>query len=85
MRALFGDAVSHLRCEKQTVIVDVFATPVEFRDYFKANYGPTITVYGQLDDVRKAALDAGLEALGERHMINGSMGWEYLLVTATRA
>lgn len=85
VRALFGDAVSDLRCEKQTVIVDVFATPVEFRDYFKVNYGPTITVYGQLDDVRTAALDADLEALGEQHMINGSMGWEYLLVTATRA
>lgn len=85
VRALLGDAVSDLRCEKQTVLIDAFATPAQFRDYFKANYGPTITVYGQLDDARAAALDSDLEALGERNMIDGSMAWEYLLVTATRA
>jgi SAM-dependent methyltransferase len=85
LSALFGAAATDLRCEKQTVIVDAFTTPAEFRDYFKANYGPTITVYGQLDGARAVALDADLEALGERNMINGSMEWEYLLVTATRA
>ena len=45
-----------------------FATPEEFRDYFKAVYGPTIAVYKAIaDDPEKvAALDEALAELGRR-------------------
>ena len=57
-----------------------------FRDYFKARYGPTIAVYRALADEpdRVAALDAALADLGDRHLTDGVMAWEYLLLTARR-
>ena len=70
------------------VRVDAFATAEEFRDYFKASYGPTIAAYrGIADDPeRVAALDAELAELGRRHDLGGgAMEWEYLLVTARKA
>ena len=48
--------------------VDRFATPEEFRDFFKACYGPTIAVYRAIadDPDRVAALDADLADLARR-------------------
>ena len=74
---------------QQDLVVDDFATPEEFRDFFKTNYGPTIAVYRAIaDDADKvAALDRDLVALAERfdrgdgHTV---LDWEYLLVTARR-
>ena len=63
--------------------------PTEFRDYFKANYGPTIAVYNSLTGQpdRIAALDRDLVELSER-FDRGSgttvMDWEYLLLTARK-
>ncbi len=45
VRGLFGDGVSALTARKQTLKVANFATGAEFRDFFKATYGPTIAVY----------------------------------------
>ena len=58
----------------------------QFREFFKANYGPTIAVYRFIaeDPAQVAALDADLAALAERFLHDGVMGWEYLLVTARR-
>ena len=59
----------------------------EFRDYFKAYYGPTISAYRNIadDPQRVAALDADIAALFERFKAgSGSMKWEYLLVTARK-
>ena len=83
---LFGDQVNDLVARQQTLRVDRFATGAEFRDFFKANYGPTIAVYRFLadDPAKVAALDADLAALGDRFIDDGVMGWEYLLVTARR-
>ena len=61
--------------------------PPEFREFFKARYGPTIAVYraNAEDPERCAALDRDLDALAERFGAgDGSMEWEYLLVTAAR-
>ncbi|MGY0006285.1 hypothetical protein [Micromonospora sp. I033] len=71
---------------RETVTVDRFAAPEEFRDYFKAHYGPTIAVYraNAADPERVAALDRGLADLARRHLDAGVMRWEYLLVTARR-
>jgi ubiquinone/menaquinone biosynthesis C-methylase UbiE len=86
VRTLFGDRVTDLVARQQTLRVDRFTSGAEFRDYMKANYGPTIAVYRFIaDDPEKiAALDADLAALGERFLHDGVMGWEYLLVTARR-
>lgn len=86
--ALLGHRVTDVEAERQTVLVDRFADGSEFRDYFKANYGPTIAIYDSLADQpdRAAELDAALEDLGHRHdRGDGSMEWEYLLLTARRA
>jgi hypothetical protein len=75
VRALLGDTVA-----------DVFPDGAAFRDYFKADYGPTIAAYRDIadDPARVAALDADIAALADRSHNGGSMDWEYLLVTARK-
>ncbi len=45
VRTLFGDRVTDLTVRRQTVRMDHCATPMEFREYWKRNYGPTIAAY----------------------------------------
>lgn len=90
VRALFGERVTDVVARRQTVTVDRFASPEEFRDYFKANYGPTIAVYRGIegDPDRVAALDRDLAELARRHDRGQGqtvMEWEYLLFTARKA
>jgi SAM-dependent methyltransferase len=87
VRELLGDRVTGLSARTGTLPVDRFGTPEDFRDYFKARYGPTIAAYRNLagDPDRTAALDRDLAGLARsagagRH----PMDWEYLLVTARR-
>lgn len=84
---LFGDRVDNLRMERRAVHVPIFGSGAEFRDFFKANYGPTIVTYRFIaDDAdRVAELDAALAGLADRHLADGAMDWEYLLVVAVRA
>jgi hypothetical protein len=89
VRALLGDQVTDVKARRQTVRIDIFGRPEDFRDYFKANYGPTIAVYRAIadDPERTAALDAELADLARRHDLgSGStvMEWEYLLLTARK-
>ena len=89
VRALFGDRVTEVKARIESLTVEHFGTPEEFRDYFKRTYGPTIAVYRALADEpeRAAALDADLVELARRHGLDGSstsMEWEYLLLTARR-
>ena len=90
VRALLGDRVTEVSASRASLVVDEFATPAAFRDYFKANYGPTIAVYRAIaDDPQKvAALDRELEELGRRfdRGTSGSsvLDWEYLLLTCER-
>ena len=77
VRALLGDQVTDVRARRQTARIDLFGRPEDFRDYFKANYGPTIAVYRAIadDPERTAALDAGLADLARRHALDpGSAG-----------
>ena len=88
--SLFGDRVTDVTARRMTLRVDGFTTPEAFRDYFKANYGPTIAAYrGIADDPeRTAALDRDLVDLAERfdHGDGATlMDWEYLLFTARRS
>ena len=86
VRGLFGEQVTDLVARQQTLRVDRFTTGADFRDFFKAHYGPTIAVYRFIaDDAAKVeALDADLAAVGDRFVRDGVMGWEYLLVTGRR-
>ncbi|HEY5821718.1 MAG TPA: class I SAM-dependent methyltransferase [Propionibacteriaceae bacterium] len=86
VRSLLGDRVSDLVARQQSLRVDRFSDGAEFRDFFKTNYGPTIAVYRFIadDPAKVAALDADLAALGDRSLTDGTMGWEYLLVTARK-
>src|SRR3954447_12514541 len=91
VRALLGDRVTEVSASKASLVVDEFATPAAFRDYFKANYGPTIAVYRAIADEKElvAALDRELEQLARRfdRGTSGSpvLDWEYLLLTCERA
>jgi ubiquinone/menaquinone biosynthesis C-methylase UbiE len=86
---LLGDRVTDVQAVRRTVRVDRFETPEEFRDYFKAFYGPTIAAYRGIADQpeRVAQLDHALVELAAGHDVgDGSlvMDWEYLLLTARR-
>ena len=92
VRELFGDRVTNLRARTRTVVFDECSDPLEFREYWKRNYGPTIAVYkaNAADPDRTAALDeAFLEFLtGPDRASAGTPARyeaEYLLVTAVRA
>lgn len=87
VRSLFGDRVTDVDAHTETLHVDSFAGPEEFRDFFKAAYGPTIAVYRAIadDPERVEALDHELGELGRRHDLGeGAMEWEYLLLTGRR-
>ena len=92
VRELFGDRVEDLRMTRHVLDNAMFETPVEYRDYFKANYGPTIVAYANIadDPERVRALDEAFEALFEAKNVAepGSPAryeMEYLLVLARRA
>jgi ubiquinone/menaquinone biosynthesis C-methylase UbiE len=87
VRALFGDRVTDVVTERRMLTVDHFAGGAEFRDYFKAVYGPTISVYRNIegDPDRVAALDADIARVGDSVLSGSStMEWEYLLVVARK-
>ena len=88
VRGLLGDRVTEVETRRQKVVVDQFDTLTGFRDFFKACYGPTIAIYTSLADQpdRAAELDRALDGLAASHdRGDGSMEWEYLLLTARRA
>ncbi|WP_460072556.1 class I SAM-dependent methyltransferase [Streptomyces sp. YKOK-I1] len=86
VRALLGDRVTGVDARRRMLRVDRFSRPEEFREFFKNCYGPTVAVYGAVaDDPDKVtALDTALTELAARHLADGAMEWEYLLVTADR-
>ena len=90
VRELLGDRVEQVRTETRALRVTHYATPEAFRDYFKINYGPTISAYRFIadDPGRVAALDQDLAELGRRFAVGTDsfvLDWEYLLFTARRA
>jgi len=88
VRSLLGDRVTDVQARKEKLRVERFGSGEEFRDFFKAAYGPTIAVYRAIADEpdRVAALDRDLAELGRSFdQGGGAMEWEYLLLTARRA
>ncbi|MFG2888099.1 class I SAM-dependent methyltransferase [Streptomyces sp. NPDC048248] len=86
VRTLLGGRVGGVEAHRQTIRVDAFAEPAEFREFFKSVYGPTIAVYRNIADDQKktAALDQALDELAGSALRDGAMDWEYLLLTAHR-
>lgn len=91
VRDLFGDRVVGLDLRRQSIEMGPCATPLEFREYWKRNYGPTIAVYkhNASDPDRLAALDRDfLDFLTtwNRSQEAGRTAYdaEYLLVTARK-
>jgi ubiquinone/menaquinone biosynthesis C-methylase UbiE len=82
--SLFGDRITDVNAERKKVRISLFDTGVAFREYFKANYGPTIATYRNIvaDPDKVAALDSELAELADRSLSAGAMDWEYLLFTA---
>ena len=89
VRTLMGDRVTDVDARTEMLRVDRFTRAQEFRDFFKLRYGPTVAAYRGLadDEARVAALDAELDRLAQGYLDEGggTMGWEYLLLTARRA
>jgi SAM-dependent methyltransferase len=86
LRDLFGERITDVLISQQMLRVDGLREPDAFREYFKANYGPTIAAYRAIADQpdRVSELDQALLDLAERNrQPDGSMAWEYLLVVAT--
>ncbi|WP_436776828.1 class I SAM-dependent methyltransferase [Yinghuangia sp. YIM S09857] len=89
VRALFGDRVTGFDAQRRQLSVRRFGSAEEFRDFFKANYGPTIAVYRNIaDDAAKVeALDQALAELPRTFWLDGgppTLTWEYLVVTARK-
>jgi SAM-dependent methyltransferase len=88
VRALLGGRITDVVTERRMLTVDHFADGAEFRDYFKTVYGPTISVYRNIegDPERVASLDADIARVGDSVLSGSSaMEWEYLLLTARKA
>ena len=86
---LFGDRVTDVVARREKLRVDCFASPEEFRDFFKRTYGPTIATYRNIADdaERVAELDRALVEFARRYDVGEStfvMEWEYLLLTARK-
>ena len=91
VRELFGDKVTDLNARRETVRIDHCASALEFREYWKRNYGPTIAAYrfNQGRPERVAELDRDFLTLLENWNQANEPGRtaydaEYLLVTATK-
>jgi len=86
VRSLFGDRVIDVTAGRQTVRIDHCADPVDFREYWKRNYGPTIAAYrfNQDQPERVEALDRDFLAFLTEWRTGGAWDAEYLLFTATK-
>lgn len=87
VRELLADRAIEVTVKRRMLTVDRFATAEEFRDFFKACYGPTIAVYARIakEASRTAELDDALVELARRHDRGDGrlvMDWEYLLYIA---
>ncbi|HMJ32481.1 MAG TPA: class I SAM-dependent methyltransferase [Baekduia sp.] len=92
VRARFGDAVTDLSMSRDVLPVALFDQPVDYRDYFKQRYGPTIVAYRNVagEPERADQLDADLTALFERANLaaDGEPAryvFEYLVLAGRRA
>jgi ubiquinone/menaquinone biosynthesis C-methylase UbiE len=88
VRELFGDRVTDLQLRRQVVALDYRTDPAEFREYWKAKYGPTIATYRFNADrpERVAELDRDFLQFLTTWQGTAGAGYaaEYLLLTARK-
>jgi ubiquinone/menaquinone biosynthesis C-methylase UbiE len=88
VRELFGDRVIDLLLRRQVVALDYRTDPTEFREYWKAKYGPTIATYRFNADrpERVAELDRDFLQFLTTWQGTAGVGYaaEYLLLTARK-
>jgi SAM-dependent methyltransferase len=91
VQKLFGERVTGLQMRRQSVVMDHCADPLEFREYWKRNYGPILTVYqfneGRPDQVEQLDRDFLRFLTMWNHPAEpGRTAYdaEYLLVTAIK-
>jgi len=88
VRELFGDRVTDLELRRQIVTLDFRTDPTEFREYWKAKYGPTIATYRFNADrpERVAELDRDFLQFLTTWQGTAGAGYaaEYLLLTARK-
>ncbi|GAA4554199.1 class I SAM-dependent methyltransferase [Pseudonocardia xishanensis] len=83
VRELLGDGVRGLTAVRATATFDLGLDPEGFREWWKANYGPTIATYKAQED--PTALDTAFLGFLERtRQPDGTWESEYLVVTADR-
>lgn len=84
--ALLGARIGDITTVRGMSDVNRFDSAEAVHAYFKEHYGPTIEAYANIghNRVLAAELDAQLVELVQQHLANGTMGWEYLLVTAKK-
>ncbi|EFG74352.1 methyltransferase domain protein [Mycobacterium parascrofulaceum ATCC BAA-614] len=83
---LLGRRVGRMTAVRGMLEVNRFDSAEAVHAYFKNHYGPTIEAYANIghNRVLSAELDAQLLELAQRHLTNGTMQWEYLLITAEK-
>jgi ubiquinone/menaquinone biosynthesis C-methylase UbiE len=91
VRELFGDRVSNLEMRRQEVVIDHSPSPLEFREYWKRNYGPTVSAYKYNAENPERVADLDRDFLAFLTAWNKaaepdktSYHAEYLLVTGTK-
>ena len=92
VRELFGDRVTNLELRRQQVVIEHSPSALEFREYWKRNYGPTIAAYKFNADNPERVADLDRDFLAfvtawNKSAEPGKTAYhaEYLLVTATKA
>ena len=90
VRELFGDRVEALELTRREY-VERAASPRDYREFFKATFGPAVAIYGSLADQpdRAAALDREFLEFATRSNRGAPEGpaeyhYEYLLVVARK-
>ncbi|GBG38385.1 class I SAM-dependent methyltransferase [Mycobacterium montefiorense] len=83
---LLGERIGRITTARSMLEVNRFDCATAVHDYFKNHYGPTIEAYANIgpNRVLAAELDAQLVELAAEFLTGGTMGWEYLLVTAQK-
>lgn len=91
VRGLFGERVEDLSMEEGKLVIDHFASPEEFCDYYKRNFGPTIATYASLADDPARVQELDQAALESARVSNigppgGNLIYEleYVVITARK-
>jgi SAM-dependent methyltransferase len=85
LRDLLGDAITGLTTRTGLAVNETFEHPLDFREYMKRVYGPTIMAYRHAAATgRTAELDAAFGALCERSFSGRRLEKEYLIAVARR-